>query len=47
MSKFNCIRAAHVANEERSMPPTDRLVSMMGFMVFLWALVPNVPRRKE
>ena len=47
VSKFNCIRAAHVANEERSMPPTDRLVSMMGFMVFLWALVPNAPRRKE
>ncbi|KAM5540128.1 hypothetical protein V8D89_006268 [Ganoderma adspersum] len=23
------------------------LVSMMGFMVFLWALVPNAPRRKE
>lgn len=24
-----------------------RLVSMMGFMVFLWALVPNTPRRIE
>ena len=24
-----------------------RLVSMMGFMVFLWALVPNTPRRVD